>query len=237
MTFHRGRKFDRFKSTDPRRGNYLLEAVLPPQEPQIKDWACRVVTDQGSEGACTGHGETVDLIASPRPDPYVDAPRANVYAYGHYVRNRQVDYWPGEAYDGSSVDATKKTSRERGYIDGWRWMTSAEQVRDAVIASGPVVLGINWYDGMYDTRPSGLVDVSGPLVGGHCLTIRGYHPAMRITGEDWYSRFEVFKWQNSWGAGYGKNGVGYLRFADLQALLADDGEAAVSWGRRQVRLP
>lgn len=229
-----GRVFDRFPSMDERRGNFLLEEVLDPQEKRVRNWFSPLTTDQGREGACVGHGITTDLLASPRPYQGFQQTQANQYATGVYYRARQVDYWAGEDYDGTSVDAGFKVARERGHIEGWRWMHNVDQVRDATIAVGPVVLGVNWYQGMYETRPSGLVKIDGARVGGHCITIIGYHPSMRIRGEDWNARFEVFKWKNSWGNDYGKNGVGYITAHDLAVLLNDNGEAAVAMGRKQV---
>jgi hypothetical protein len=232
------RKFDRFPSRDQRRGNFMLRDVLPGQEREVRTWFSWLTTDQGREGACVGHGNVTDAAASPRPLPrdYVPVETANQYAQGWYKRAQELDPWAGEAYDGTSVDAGLKVARERGVIDSWRWMYDVDEVRDAVLAVGPVVLGINWYEDMYDTRPSGLVTVGGPKVGGHCITIIGYHPGMRIAGEDYNQRYEVFKWKNSWGNSYGKNGVGYLRASDLDELLQDDGEAAVGMGRHRFRI-
>ena len=237
VTEFNGRRFDRFPSRDERRGNYLLEEVLPSQEPVIRTWSSRLTTDQGREGACVGHGHTTDAVASPRPAPRTaTVEQANETALRLYHRAQQLDDWAGEAYEGTSVDAGFNAARELGWIDSWRWMTNVSQIRDAVIAEGPVVIGINWYDSMYETRPSGLVEVGGSIVGGHCLTIIGYHPGMRIPGEGWDTRFEVFKWKNSWGPDYGKNGVGYVRSNDLATLLNDHGDAAVAMGRHKVTL-
>jgi hypothetical protein len=236
-TEHRGRVFDRFPSMDKRRGNYLAEEVIPSQDKQIKNWWSPLTTDQGREGACVGHGVTTDLLASPRPYDKFTFAQANTYAYRKYKRAQFLDPWAGEAYSGTSVDAGFQAIREEGHIESWRWMTNAEQVRDAVIAVGPVVIGVNWYDDMYETRPSGLVTIGGPVVGGHCLTIIGYHPGMRIRGEDWNKRYEVFKWKNSWGNDYGNNGVGYILFSDFARLLSEQGDAAIAMGRKQVVLP
>ncbi len=235
-TEYMGRTFDRFPSLDDRRGNFLLEEVLPPQEKRIRDWASPMTTDQGREGACVGHGVTTDLLASPKPFTKLTFDQANRQALRRYKRAQVLDPWAGEAYSGTSVDAGFQVIREEGHIESWRWMYNINQVRDAVIAVGPVVLGVNWYSGMYSTRPSGLVRVDGSVVGGHCITIIGYHPGMRIRGEDWNSRYEVFKWKNSWGNSYGRNGVGYITSVDLERLLNENGDAAVALGRKRVLL-
>jgi hypothetical protein len=221
---------------DPASENYPIRPKLGAIEPKPKDWRTGSVLDQGREGACVGFGWTADLIAAPRPDPYCTASSGNTYARNVYYEARRIDEWPGESYEGTSVLAGAKVVQARGFIGSYRWCFGIEDVRDAVIAEGPVVIGIPWYSQMYDTRPSGLVEVGGDLVGGHCLVLTGYHPGMRITGEDWDARFHVFKWRNSWGESYGRHGSGYIRYEDLRDLLADWGEACVPQDRTLTRL-
>lgn len=233
---HNGRVFDRFPSRDKRRENFLAEEVISSVDPFPKTWSSTLTTDQGREGACVGHGITTDLLASPRPDTTPTFYQANYFAYRGYKRAQDLDPWSGNAYEGTSVDAGFQVARELGAIDSWRWMHNTTQIRDALLQVGPVVVGVDWYSGMYATRPSGLVEISGSVVGGHCLTLIGYHPSMRILGEDWNARFEVFKWKNSWGSSYGRNGVGYIRAEDLGALMAAGGDAAVAIGRKRFRL-
>lgn len=234
---YEGRTFDRFKSRDVRRENYLAEEVIPKvADPFPKTWASRLTTDQGREGACVGHGQMTDIVASPRPATLISTEEANTFAHRLYKRAQQLDPWAGEAYEGTSVDAGFKAVREYGWIEEWRWMYTVQTIRDAVLTEGPVVLGVDWYEEMYWTKPSGLVKIGGSKVGGHSLTIIGYHPGMRIAGEDWNARYEVFKWKNSWGTDYGKNGVGYILAADLATLLNDGGDAAIATGRKQVKV-
>ncbi len=220
---------------DPRSLDYPIRARLGTVEERPRMWDTGTVLDQGREGACVGFGWTAELLASPRPAK-VDEPAGNAYALGIYKDAQTIDEWPGETYSGTSVLAGAKVTTARGHMGEYRWAFGIEDVRDAVIAEGPVVIGIPWHQGMYDTRPSGLVDVDGPLVGGHCILLTGFHPAMRLRGEDWHARFHVFKWRNSWGAQYGVNGSGYIRYEDLAALLSGWGEACVPVNRKQVRL-
>lgn len=220
---------------DPQSENYPIRPKMKSIEKIPVAYRTGPVLDQGSEGACVGFGWTAELISSPRPYPGVTAVRANQYAREMYYRAQRIDEWEGESYDGTSVLAGAKVAQERDLIDEYRWCFSIDDVRDAVISEGPVVVGIPWYSEMYQTRPSGLVKVGGDLVGGHCITLTGYHPGMRIAGEDWYARYEVFRWRNSWGKDYGKNGNGTILFEDLRDLLAEWGEACVPMGRNLVR--
>lgn len=238
----------KFPKTDPRLGwvskhdpkslDFPVRAVLPTQVEKVpRIWTPpSFVMDQGTEGACVGFGWTAELVGSPKPDPYVELPRANQYAFNYYSACQKIDEWEGEDYDGTSVLAGAKVANRRGLIPEYRWSLGIDDLRDSVIQIGGAVIGIPWYSSMYETRESGLVEVDGDLVGGHCIYIYGYHPSMRIPGEDYHERFEVFRWRNSWGDSYGKNGSGFIRFEDLRDLLAKWGEAAIPTNRKMVRL-
>jgi hypothetical protein len=136
--------------------------------------------------------------------------------------------------DGASVLGGAKAVQALGLIGEYRWAFSMYEVMAAIVNEGPVVIGIPWLEGMYQTRPSGLVEVTGRQVGGHCITLIGYHPNMRITGEDASKRYEVFRWVNSWGTSYGKNGTGLIKVEDLARLLPNVGEACVPMQRRRI---
>jgi hypothetical protein len=226
------RTFDRLVQFDENSRRFGIAEVVTAVEPKKKYWPAGTVLDQGREGACVGFGWTTELVSSPKPFK-VSFDEGNQYALGIYNRAKQLDQWPGEDYSGTSVLAGAKVLQERGYIKEYRWAFGVEQVRDAVISEGPVVLGINWTDSMYETRPSGLVVVEGDFIGGHCLVITGYNPRARLKGEPGYH--EVFQWKNSWGLGYGLKGMGYIKIEDLAKLLAADGEACVPMQRQRIK--
>lgn len=235
---YRNRTFDRFPSRDERRSLWPFPDEIPKvTNPWIKSWESKWTSDQGREGACVGHGLTTDAVASPYPGYHtLTTEQVNTFAHLMYKWFQTMDPWSGEDYEGTSVDAGFKGMRQLGWIKEWRWLETVDRIRDAVLQVGPVVLGVDWTENMYETRPSGLVEIGGTKVGGHCITIIGYHPGMRIAGEDWNARYEVFKWKNSWGTGYGKNGVGYITRNDLATLMAAGGEAAIAMGRSRVRV-
>ena len=118
-----------------------------------------------------------------------------------------------------------------GRITGYRWAFGIDDVIDTLVSTGPVVLGIPWYDSMYQTRSSGLIDVSGKVVGGHCILACGYNPKKRFLREG-LKAFEVIKLRNSWGPSFGIGGDGWIKVEDLAALLKDQGEACVPQGRK-----
>lgn len=226
------RMLDRLPEFDPQSRKFGIAEVRHSVEPRKRYWNHGALLDQGSEGACVGFGWTSELLSSPMPFK-VDEETGNRYALSIYHRARELDEWDGEDYSGTSVLAGAKAVKEKGYIKEYRWAFTTEQVRDAVIAEGPVVIGVNWYNSMYKTRPSGLVEVSGYIAGGHCIVLTGYNPRARLRGEPGYH--EVFRWKNSWGSSYGVNGVGYIKIEDLDRLLNERGEACVPMQRSRVR--
>jgi hypothetical protein len=103
------------------------------------------------------------------------------------------------------------------------WCFGTKDVAQAVLQRGPVVVGVPWLSGMYDTGPGGLVELAGEDTGaGHCLAVVG----IRLRGPQGQLG-PYFVWQNSWGTGYGDGGLGYVHHRDLARLLHGTGEAAI----------
>jgi hypothetical protein len=224
---------------DERSRDFPIRATIGDKVSREKKfWRAHVTRlNQGREGACVGYAWAQELMARPNevagrgPNPTVDGVSARDFARRLYHRAQRLDRWEGEAYSGTSVLAGAKATQQSGYISGYRWAFGIDDVIDALVAHGPIVVGVNWYQNMYRTRPSGLVEVGGRKVGGHAILLTGYHPKIRLMREGYHKRFEVVKWRNSWGWGYGRRGDGYIKVEDLAALLDERGEACVPVGR------
>jgi hypothetical protein len=155
------------------------------------------------------------LIAKPgssRHWPLYD----NRYANGVYGEAKEIDEWYGEDYEGTSVLAGAKVLKNRGLISEYRWCFSMEDVLRTISYHGPVVLGINWYEGMFTPDLSGYIRPTGGYAGGHCLLARGVNV-----------RKERVLLKNSWGRSWGRWGGCYISFDDLGQLLSESGEACV----------
>lgn len=218
---------------DEESRNYPVRSLfVGAVAPRTKLWTEGTVLDQGNEGACVGFGKTGYMLTSPlggRPT----ASKGNKYALDLYRSAQTIDPWPGEDYSGTSVLAGAKTLKNRGLISSYHWAFSVQEIRDALIATGPVVIGIPWYEAMYSTDRSGLVTIGGPKVGGHCILLTGYYTRATIGGK---SVSDLFRWRNSWGKSYGLNGSGYIKMTDLATLLADQGEACIPTGKTKLVL-
>lgn len=170
----------------------------------------RVWLDQGREGACTGFGTAHALATPPMAFDFVN----HVLAQGLYYEARRQDEWEGEDYDGSSVNGVMKAARLAGYVSEWRWCRTLPEVRHALSYHGALVIGVTWYEGMFDADINGMIRVDGEVVGGHCLELVGYDNGL-------------YRLENSWGRDWGDNGGCFISEADLQLLLSDHGEFAV----------
>lgn len=213
-----GRTLDWVPQHDPKSRAYPVRQLARPPQKAVW-WAGGPVLDQGSEGACTGFAAAAEAAASPVRVPGVD----DAYARQWYEQARALSGMPAEVA-GASVNATMKVGVERGLWESYHWAFGIDDVR-AALTVGPVVIGIPWLSGMYETGPGGIVKVTGAEVGGHSLLLTGWAPAFQRSGE-------VFRWRNSWGKAYGRNGNGYIKALDLRKLLEQNGEAAVPTGRR-----
>jgi hypothetical protein len=179
-----------------------------------------IVTDQGREGACVGHGTVNEYLASPARGRLADP---DVTAYEVYRAAQRIDEWQGENYDGTSVRAGMLVGRQRSWWSGFQWAFTMPELRVA-LETGPVVIGVEWTESMY-AAPGARVRVSGQVVGGHCLLITGYSP-------NWSGLGPHYRLRNSWGPSWGANGSAYIAAHSLNAILfGAGGEAASPTGR------
>lgn len=200
-------------SFDERSRNFPIRAIMPTgARPRSYTWACPVWLDQGQEGACVGFAVSHEAAARPVSVKGI----TNDTAKALYDRARQLDEWPGESYSGTSVLGGVKAGQEKGWYAEYRWSFSLEDLILAIGYKGPAVLGVNWYDSMFDTDKNGLVKVTGSIAGGHAILARGVN-----------IRQKLVCLRNSWGRDWGLDGDCFISFDDLKKLLYEDGEACV----------
>lgn len=226
-------RLDRVPFFDDRSRDFPITAVVP--EPlETRSWECRPRLNQGSEGACVGFGWSHLLRAQPAPVRRVEKQTVDaIFARERiYWKAQELDDWPGGSYpgatpryEGTAVLAGAKVAQELGAISGYRWAFGIDDVLRALSHAGPVVFGTDWHEGMYDTRPSGLLEVAGAKSGGHCWLGRGVILKPRLRGEKIGE--PLVKARNSWGEGWGVQGDFYITASALEGLLKAGGEACV----------
>lgn len=228
------RTFDRLEQFDERSRAYpILALIASDAQPRSYTWRCDTYNDQGREGACVGFSLSHELAARPKV-----VPTGPDVATAIYRRAQQLDPWPGEDYEGTSVLAGVKAVQEmknqwgNAYIREYRWAFGVDDLILAVGYKGPAVLGVNWYSDMFDTDADGFLRVSGSHVGGHAILCNGFkvvktNSALPISWDNLDRDKSYFKLHNSWGPDWGVAGVGKVTVNDMNRLLSERGEACI----------
>lgn len=209
------KKLGRIPQFDERSRNFRIVELLEERKPRSYTWSCPIRLNQGSEGSCVGFSFAHELAARPVKVQGITYD----YARGIYKRAQDLDEWEGE-YEGTSVLAGAKAVKESGKITEYRWAFGFD---DAILTIGysPVVIGINWYEAMFQTDTDGFIHVGGAVLGGHAIIVNG----QSLKGK-------YVKLINSWGTDWGVNGECKLSFDDFGRLLSEQGECVIPIGRQ-----
>lgn len=208
------RMFGRRVQFDERSREYPIRALLGKLKPRSYTWACDKWLNQLSEGACVGFAFAHELIAKPKVHTKItDANALSIYKFA-----QTIDPWPGENYSGTSVLAGVKAVQAQypAAIKEYRWAFTMDDLLDTLGYYGPVVLGINWYEGMYSTDAEGYIHRTGKRVGGHAILANGVNVKKKH-----------IRLHNSWGRSWGINGECFISFDDMERLLNEKGEVCV----------
>jgi|694.fasta_scaffold00433_47 hypothetical protein len=130
-----------------------------------------------------------------------------------YENAQRVDEWAGENYDGTSVRGGVKYLQSVGKVSSYYWGFNLTTLINSVLNLGPVVVGTNWYNGMFYPNRNGLIKISGRIAGGHAYVINGVNTVTKL-----------FRIKNSWGQSWGQSGHAYISFTDMQRLIRERGE-------------
>lgn len=208
---------------DPRDRGFLLArpAAMPSG---VRYWYDRSwFGDQGPTSQCVAYSWVHVLEDAPvgRSGPAPFHAPADVY-----MRAQQADEWPGEQYDGTSVRAGAKVCQDFGYLSSYRWAFDVEAVVNCLLTQGPVVVGTDWYDSMFEPqrrrdakgtyRKTLVIEPGSQIVGGHAYVLNGVNTAARIV-----------RCKNSWGRSWGADGRAAMSFDTLRQLIAQQGEACL----------
>lgn len=234
-------RLDRIYQLDWRSLNYTVGRAMIQQgtvthRPRSYTWSVNTWLDQGQEGACVGFSFAHELAARPQEVTGL----TDAYAREHiYFEAQKIDPWEGGAYagakpfyEGTSVLAGAQINTRNGFYESYHWALSTEEVARGLAYFGPCVLGVDWYEGMYNTDSKGYIHPYGNIVGGHAILAH----AIKIVYKSWWSwrartwadvdwdRSYVTLW-NSWSDDWGVKGTARLTLRDLEHLLLSNGDA------------
>lgn len=199
---------------------HRVRDLLDLEQPlQSKTWRCTTYLNQERQGACTGFAVAHGLAAE--PDPVRTGIDASFARETVYWRAQQLDPFAGGAYPGaqhyvagSSILASAKVLVELGMIVEYRWAFGVDEVLRVISQLGPVVLGMQWYEGMSGPSCCGMLHPTGRRKGSHAILARGVDV-----------RRKTILLHNSWGREWGTRGTALLHWEDLRFLLDGSKEA------------
>jgi hypothetical protein len=174
-------------------------------------WQDLIQLDQGQTGHCVGFGWCGWGDAAPVEDTF-----QNADAHALYYECKVIDGQPGQE-NGSTVRSGAIAMRNRGRLAAFAFARSIDEINGWVDTQGPVVMGTNWTEAMFNPDSQGYVRPTGAIAGGHC-----YLMLDRIDEAD------AYLFQNSWGVGWGDQGRFRMKRKDLDHLLAQQGEACLT---------
>lgn len=162
--------------------------------------------DQRSTPHCVGFSCAAWSNAEPVINDYDDEDGHDIY-----YECVAIDGRPGTE-EGSYVRSGAKALKKRGRLDGYAFGSILEARRFMLQGLGPVVFGIDWYEGQFYPDAAGVIRPTGELCGGHAILAYGADPV--------YCHFV-----NSWGKDWGLGGTCKMTWADLESIFGEYGEA------------
>jgi hypothetical protein len=221
-----GKRLGRHLHHDPRSLNYpITEFLDQTKKITSKHWRRYLgPLDQGQLGSCTGNacagmiGSVPLHINRAAGGPKID----ENLAIELYEKATQIDEFGGEyppTDTGSSTLGVLKAAQQLGYITSYHWGFGVHDMMLTVAQLGPVIVGVNWYEGMDHPDGNGFLNIQGDIRGGHEFEV------LAIEVET-----QSFIMENSWGKHWGNNGRAKITWHDMDRLLDQDGEVGI--GRR-----
>lgn len=179
------------------------------------------VLDQGQLGSCTGNAMAGALNTLPirktGAKALTEKDAVSIYEAATIVDGIPGQYPPDDT--GSSGLAVCKVAKTRGMISSYTHAFSLSQAL-AALMHGPVITGIDWYEGFDNPSADGLVEISGSIRGGHEIEVLGFDPAYNGGGG-------LLTAVNSWGKSWGIAGRFFFTAETWGALLANQGDVTV----------
>jgi hypothetical protein len=202
---------------DAKDNNHLISTVFPKQVTTItsKYWDDNMWWgNQGNTPQCVGYAWAHWIADGPVTHSGVQPP---INPKTIYTEAQKVDEWPGENYDGTSVRGAAKYLKTSGKISSYLWAFDINTLINTILNVGPVVVGTNWYNGMFYPDKTGLIRITGRLAGGHAYVINGVD-----------TRTQRFRIKNSWGKTWGQSGHAYISYTDMTRLIRENGEICLA---------
>jgi len=209
---------------------YLMQrglAAAGSALPTRKTWRIDAAAlDQGTTGTCVGHAWRNFLRCAP-----LELKKSGPSAYDIYRKAVTLDDWrsndrhatmdDGDArmVGGTTVRAGAKALKALGHLESYLWSFTLHTSLEWVLTRGPVVLGTDWWSSFERPDAEGIVRIkpNAKVTEGHAFLWRGVNLSRGLA-----------VCTNSWGEDWGTSGDFLLPLADLERLIANDGEVCTA---------
>ena len=218
-----GRRLGRHVEHDPRSRDFAFDRKVGTLV-AVEHKRHGSIFDQGQLGSCTGNA----LGGAKNTEPLYESGDVLVVESGareFYSLATQRDgladgYWP-PTDTGSSGLAVAKGAKYVGAIGSYSHAFDMAAA-PAALQLGPVITGVDWYEGFDNPDADGLVKISGQVRGGHEIVARGFQPGQAADHSD-----AIILLDNSWGSSWGDNGHFRWTVATWQQLLDEQGDVTI----------
>ena len=208
------RRLGRHVEHDPRSRGF---ALAPHPAPIVtKTWTRHCAPfDQGEIGSCCGNAMAGLLMT----EPFFVAGRALTEedAVRLYKLATRLDKIPGHYLPddtGSSGIAVAKAAHHMGLLGGGYRHAFGFHAACAALQRGPIIVGINWYEGFDKPEgPRAELVIGGDVRGGHEVEIHAIDVERR-----------ELRIVQSWGPEWGDHGYCVVSFDTFDRLLEEDGD-------------
>ena len=225
---------DKFDNRD-----YLMRVYLPAIKlPRKIDYTPELspVRDQANEGTCVGfataigmkeYQELVDykklVMLSPRfiyseckkIDGMPDAEGTTIRTAMKVLKDKGIcreKFWPYSPHQKNKPKKGAVSDAKKFRIITYARILNLNELRLSLFSKGPCVIGVEIFKGMLDTA-TGMVAMpkkNESALGGHAICAVGYDDNKKI-----------IKFKNSWSAGWGRKGYGFLPYAYIDRYMMD----------------
>jgi len=181
----------------------LLSPPIPV--PQNVNWAMNdPLLDQKNTNHCGGFGGCHWGNTLPVDDHYTATDAHDLYYEAVKIG------MGGRNEDGVESRWVAKALKARGRLSTYAFAYSTDAITDWLRTRGPVMVGTDWTNDMFNPSPTGYVRPTGAIAGGHFYVLIAHQPE-----EPTESYLAVNSWGSSWGLG------GYFRItvSDFDKLL------------------
>jgi Papain family cysteine protease len=183
----------------------------PSPSGQDVSWTDVEQLDQGQTNHCVGFGWAQWGNTLPINDDFADSDGNAIY-----YECKVIDGQPKQE-NGSNVRSGAKAMQARGRLTAYAFASTIDGIRAWLRSKGPVVVGTDWTQDMFNPNGDGYVTPTGSVAGGHCYLLAG-----DVESEG------ALLFQNSWGTSWGTNGYFKMKVDDWAKLFANQGDACTS---------